>query len=102
MQEIGSHPNVVTILGVCTEQGLGKIIIYNSLSLMMFGCRALPLPDGVRDVWKIADPLTRTSNEAIFVLQLLQRWRGCRRGPDFQGSHQIRIRCGQGNGVSRV
>ena len=21
MQEIGSHPNVVTILGVCTEQG---------------------------------------------------------------------------------
>ena len=29
MQEIGSHPNVVTILGVCTEQGavnLFKII----------------------------------------------------------------------------
>ena len=25
MQEIGSHPNVVTILGVCTEQGEGKI-----------------------------------------------------------------------------
>ena len=25
MQEIGSHPNVVTILGVCTEQGTGKL-----------------------------------------------------------------------------
>ena len=24
MQEIGSHPNVVTILGVCTEQGTLK------------------------------------------------------------------------------
>ena len=27
MQEIGSHPNVVTILGVCTEQGENVLAI---------------------------------------------------------------------------
>ena len=26
MQEIGSHPNVVTILGVCTEQGAVNLL----------------------------------------------------------------------------
>ena len=35
MQEIGPHPNVVTILGVCTEQGNDVLLGENLLNIIV-------------------------------------------------------------------
>ena len=79
---------MVTILGVCTQQGEiaaswhlhqhDPVIEVNDhdshdrhhLPLLF---RALPADHGVRDVREAVDPLERAADEAILLLQLLQR-----------------------------
>ena len=76
---------MVTILGVCTQQGeiaaswhlhhYDPVIEVNDsdhhhLPLLF---RALPADHGVRDVREAVDPLEGAADEAILLLQLLQR-----------------------------
>ena len=93
MQEIGPHPNVVTILGVCTDQG-ENIKISKTKQQYLFFFRALFVGYGICDVWKTADPPTRAANEAIFIFQFFQRWRGSGRDSHIQGFEQICLWCG--------
>ena len=79
---------MVTILGVCTQQGeiaaswhlhhYDPVIEVNDHDShdhhhapLLF--RALPADHGVRDVREAVDPLERAADEAILLLQLLQR-----------------------------
>ena len=77
---------MVTILGVCTQQG--KIMSFLLQSLANFRhelpqkdlgrypllpLRAVPADHGVRDVRQAAHPLEGAAHEAVLLLQLLKR-----------------------------
>ena len=77
---------MVTILGVCTQQGKIMSFLLQSLAnfcherpqkdlglYLLLPFRAVPADHGVRDVRQAAHPLEGAAHEAVLLLQLLKR-----------------------------
>lgn len=66
MQKMGSHPNVVTLLGCCTDKGNFcnniQFCFYYLNLLWNHIYRTISTDNGVRDVWKIIDIPARPQN----------------------------------------